>query len=111
MGSALLRYKLHVKHNSHSKFQQIFYQAMTTDEGASLNEQLIEAVRRNNLELLEEVLERLSNQYQNDPESSRNKTAELINNAKDPIGNHILHVAALNGSCKFENDSAFVIVD
>jgi hypothetical protein len=62
-------------------------------EGASAGEQLIEAGRRNNLELLESILETKT------PE----QIASLINESKDPLGNSVLHVAAQSGSCKLNN--------
>lgn len=63
---------------------------MTAEEGASLKEQLIEAVRRNNTDLLEQVL----NEFGDDAAGK----AELINGAKDALGNYVLHVGALYGS-------------
>lgn len=59
-------------------------------EGAALGEQLIEAGRRNNLDLLETILEGQT------PE----QVATLINETRDPLGNSVLHVAAQNGSCR-----------
>lgn len=56
-------------------------------EGASYGEQLIEAARRNNIELLEEIFAESAD------------IANVINTATDPLGNSALHLAALNGSC------------
>lgn len=61
---------------------------MTADDGASYGEQLIEAARRNNTDLYEELQKETTN------------LAELINTATDPVGNYALHLAAFNGSCK-----------
>lgn len=57
------------------------------DEGASLGEQIIEAARRNNTDLLEEVF------------AESKDIANVINTATDPVGNSALHLAAFNGSC------------
>lgn len=58
-------------------------------EGASPGELLIEAARRNNTDLLEEVIESVNN-----PE----KLAILLNETKTVLGNHIYHEAALKGN-------------
>lgn len=63
---------------------------MTADEGASAREQLIEAMRRNNTELLEQILTDLGD--------NASAKAELINNAKDALGNYALHIGSLYGS-------------
>ncbi|KAI4177152.1 MAG: hypothetical protein LQ343_000634 [Gyalolechia ehrenbergii] len=60
-----------------------------SDEGATPRELVLEACRRNNTNLLSEVLTSI-----NSPE----KIADLLNNAKDGIGNHCLHIAASYGS-------------
>lgn len=60
-----------------------------SEPGASPSEQIIEAARRNNLELFEEVVGSVGDE---------NKVAALINNSRDPLGNTALHVAAHNGS-------------
>ncbi|QLQ80035.1 hypothetical protein HG537_0D00350 [Torulaspora globosa] len=57
-------------------------------EGASFGEQLLEASRRNNTELLNSVLESVG--------SEPDGIADLINGSKDPFGNTALHL-----SCKF----------
>ncbi len=51
---------------------------------------MIEAARRNNTELLQEVIDSVAN-----PE----KMAILLNNTKTVLGNHIYHEAALKGNC------------
>lgn len=60
-----------------------------SDEGATPRELVLEACRRNNSNLLSEVLTSIK---------SPEKIADLLNNAKDGIGNHCLHIAASNGS-------------
>ncbi|KAL9016897.1 MAG: hypothetical protein Q9185_005752 [Variospora sp. 1 TL-2023] len=60
-----------------------------SDEGATPRELVLEACRRNNTSLLSEVLASLAT-----PE----KIADLLNNAKDGVGNHCLHLAASYGS-------------
>ncbi|KAL8965003.1 MAG: hypothetical protein Q9183_004087 [Haloplaca sp. 2 TL-2023] len=60
-----------------------------SDEGASPREIVLGACRRNNTDSLSEVLKSLAK-----PE----KIADLLNNAKDGVGNHCLHLAASNGS-------------
>lgn len=61
---------------------------MAQEEGASYSEQLIEAARRNNDDLFEELQKEVKD------------IVALINTATDPLGNTALHLAALNGSCK-----------
>ncbi|PSS21985.1 hypothetical protein M430DRAFT_26519 [Amorphotheca resinae ATCC 22711] len=59
------------------------------EDGASPGELLIEAARRNNTELLQEVI---------DGAGSPEKAAVLLNETKTPMGNHIYHEAALRGN-------------
>ncbi|EON63376.1 hypothetical protein W97_02603 [Coniosporium apollinis CBS 100218] len=64
------------------------------DEGASPQELILEACRRNNTDLLSEVLTALS-------KASKNPTAHIastLNTARDGIGNGVLHLAASTGS-------------
>ncbi|KAH7037580.1 uncharacterized protein B0I36DRAFT_314369 [Microdochium trichocladiopsis] len=58
-------------------------------EGASAKEQLVEACRRNNVELLTEII----GNCRNDDEIS-----DLLNNTKSVLGNHLYHEAALQGN-------------
>lgn len=58
---------------------------MAEDSAASLSERLIEACRRNNLDLLEEVLQ-------------EDSTPEFLNSATDALGNTALHTASIYGS-------------
>lgn len=58
-------------------------------EGASLGERLIEAARRNNTQLLQEIIEKIPD---------KEKLAALLNDTKTVLGNHIYHEAALQGN-------------
>ena len=66
--------------------------------GATPRELLVEACRRNNTDLLEEVISDLQKSASsgNGPESV---VAETLNNTQDGIGNGLLHIAAANGNC------------
>ncbi|CEP62982.1 ankyrin repeat-containing protein ANK1 LALA0_S06e08328g [Lachancea lanzarotensis] len=59
-------------------------------EGASLQEQLLDAARRNNVDLLETVFQELG--------SDEKKIADLINTSCDPMGNTGLHLCCQYGS-------------
>jgi hypothetical protein len=61
-------------------------------KGASPGELLIEAARRNNTDLLKEVI---------DGCGSAEKAAVLLNETKTVLGNYIYHEAALNGNCAY----------
>jgi len=67
------------------------------DEGASPKELVFEACRRDNTELLEEVLADIR-KTQKTEEGGMKAVAELLNKAADGIGNGVLHVAATSGS-------------
>ncbi|KAI2462988.1 hypothetical protein F4781DRAFT_418037 [Annulohypoxylon bovei var. microspora] len=58
-------------------------------EGATVKEQLIEACRRNNVDLLNEII----SNCKNDDEIS-----DLMNNTTTVMGNHLYHEAALQGN-------------
>ncbi|KAF2767067.1 ankyrin [Teratosphaeria nubilosa] len=62
------------------------------DEGASPKEQLMEAARRNNTDLLQELLD--SGSLKNNADA----TANFLNTTTDALGNSALHVAAQYGS-------------
>lgn len=64
---------------------------MADDEGASPKEQLLEACRRDNTELLQEVLDGMSSK-------SKEQVAEFLNNLTDSMGNYLLHICAQYGS-------------
>jgi len=63
----------------------------TEVEGAKPSELLIEACRRNNTELLQEVIDSCKN-----PE----EVAELLNSTKTVLGNYLYHEAALRGNAE-----------
>ncbi|KAI1755677.1 ankyrin repeat protein [Xylaria castorea] len=58
-------------------------------EGASAGEQLIEACRRNNVELLTEIIHNCKND---------DEVSHLLNNTTSVMGNHLYHEAALQGN-------------
>ena len=62
-------------------------------QGASPREQIIEACRRDNVDLFQEVLGSLKGK-------SKEEIAKFFNEAMDTMGNHLLHVCASYGSCK-----------
>ncbi|KAI3393773.1 hypothetical protein diail_3732 [Diaporthe ilicicola] len=57
-------------------------------DGASAKEILVEACRRNNVELMQETLEG----------KSEKEIADLLNNTKTVMGNHLYHEAAARGN-------------
>ncbi|KAI9806342.1 MAG: hypothetical protein M1825_006457 [Sarcosagium campestre] len=65
------------------------------DEGASPRELLMEACRRNNTDLLQEVVATVSKKSSSKPHEP---VAQLLNNSVDGIGNNCLHLAASYGS-------------
>ncbi|KAI2617128.1 hypothetical protein GGR54DRAFT_214664 [Hypoxylon sp. NC1633] len=58
-------------------------------EGASKKEQLIEACRRNNVDLLNEIITACK---------SDDEISDLLNNTTTVMGNHLYHEAALQGN-------------
>ncbi|KAI1479819.1 hypothetical protein K445DRAFT_322401 [Daldinia sp. EC12] len=58
-------------------------------EGASVKEQLIEACRRNNVDLLHEIISNCK---------SDEEISNLLNNTTTVMGNHLYHEAALQGN-------------
>lgn len=66
---------------------------MSEVDGASPKEQILEACRRDNVDLFNEVLEATSKG------TSKEKVAEFFNSVTDTMGNHLLHVCASYGSC------------
>jgi hypothetical protein len=64
-----------------------------SSQGASPKEQILEACRRDNVELFHEVVADLK-------DKSKEQIAEFFNNATDTMGNHLLHVCANYGACK-----------
>jgi len=61
-------------------------------QGASPREQIVEACRRDSVELFQEVLGGMK-------KKSPEQIAEFFNNARDVMGNYLLHVCATYGSC------------
>ncbi|KAI0019684.1 ankyrin repeat protein [Xylariomycetidae sp. FL0641] len=58
-------------------------------EGASVKEQLIEACRRNNVDLLSEIIANCKDE---------DEISNLMNNTTTVMGNHLYHEAALQGN-------------
>ena len=71
-------------------FSRTSHALTPSTQGASPRELLLEACRRNNTNLLSELLAQLKT-----PE----RIAQLLNTATDGVGNYCLHVAAAHGSC------------
>ena len=76
-------------------------QNLTACQGASPRELLLEACRRNNTELLEETLKELTSAATKSGKKAEEHVADILNNARDGMGNGCLHVAATYGSCKY----------
>lgn len=66
-------------------------------KGASPAEQVFEACRRNNTELLQEIITKIHTS--SDKKSAHAKVAQFLNSVTDALGNHCLHLAASSGSC------------
>jgi uncharacterized protein len=66
-------------------------------KGASPRELVLEACRRNNTDLLQEVFDSFTKA---DKKGAAAKVAQLLNTARDGIGNGVLHLAATNGNCE-----------
>lgn len=66
--------------------------SLVNSQGAKPSELLIEAARRNNTDLLQEVI---------DDAGGPEKAAVLLNETKTVMGNYIYHEAALQGNCMF----------
>lgn len=62
-------------------------------KGASPKEQILEACRRDNLDLFKEVFDGLKGK-------SKEEVAKFFNDIIDTMGNHLLHVCASYGSCE-----------
>ena len=73
-------------------------------QGASPRELVLEAARRNNTDLLHEVFTDIQKSYSS---SADDRIAELLNTAVDGIGSNVLHVAATNGSCKYDSAQSY----
>ncbi|KAI9817716.1 MAG: hypothetical protein M1826_001472 [Phylliscum demangeonii] len=70
--------------------------AAHSDEGASSRELVLEASRRNNADLLQQVI---NDAHRSQPTSAAaaDQVADVINEARDGIGNRCLHLAVTNG--------------
>ncbi|KAF2456007.1 hypothetical protein BDY21DRAFT_65708 [Lineolata rhizophorae] len=64
-------------------------------EGASPREQAVEAARRNNPELLQELIDKVGKK--GGDKGSPEAVAEFLNTARDGVGYGLLHLAAMNG--------------
>lgn len=84
------------------KTEEISYD--NDEDGAKPSEILIEAARRNNVDLLQEVLGIGADG------TASSKATDLINTSVDALGNTALHVAALNGSCILPDDLAYLVL-
>ena len=61
-------------------------------QGASPKEQILEACRRDNVELFQEVFVNMQSQ-------PNDQIAMFFNNTQDTMGNYLLHVCANYGAC------------
>ncbi|KAJ4307510.1 hypothetical protein N0V94_009705 [Neodidymelliopsis sp. IMI 364377] len=71
---------------------------MADEDGASPRELLLEACRRNNTSLLEETIADLASAASKAGKQAAEHVAQVLNNARDGVGNGCLHVAATYGS-------------
>lgn len=69
---------------------------LSSRQGATPRELVLEACRRNNTDLLQEVIDSF---HKKSPKTAEQDLAELLNTARDGIGQGVLHVAAANGNC------------
>lgn len=70
-----------------------------TCQGASPRELILEACRRNNTDLLEETIADLASAASKAGKAPAEHVAQVLNEARDGLGNGCLHVAASYGSC------------
>ncbi|OAK99192.1 ankyrin repeat domain-containing protein [Phaeosphaeriaceae sp. SRC1lsM3a] len=71
---------------------------MADDEGASPRELIFESCRRNNTTLLEETIADIASSAGKSGGKPVELVAQILNSARDGVGNGILHVAATYGS-------------
>lgn len=64
-------------------------------EGASNSEQILEAARFNNTELVQEIIARIKEET---PKESEELIAKAINESRDSLGNTALHIASFRGN-------------
>jgi hypothetical protein len=74
----------------------VTYVLTENQQGASPREIVLEACRRNNTDLLQEVFDDFTKANKKTATAS---IAQLLNGARDGIGNGVLHLAATNGNC------------
>jgi hypothetical protein len=79
------------KHNK----RRILDRDVNSSQGATPTELVLEACRRNNTDLLHEVLSSLHSKHSS--KTAPKEIASLLNNARDGIGNGVLHIAAQHG--------------
>ncbi|KAF1919091.1 ankyrin repeat domain-containing protein [Ampelomyces quisqualis] len=71
---------------------------MTEEDGASPRELVFESCRRNNTELLEETIANIVSSAGKSGGKPTELVAQVLNSARDGVGNGVLHVAATYGS-------------
>jgi hypothetical protein len=78
----------------HPSISQAEYQRLidSYDQGASPRELVVEACRRDQPHLIDQVLDDME-------EKSIEEVAEFFNTVKDALGHHALHICATYGSC------------
>lgn len=72
---------------------------LTPCQGASPRELIFESCRRNNTTLLEETIADIASSAGKSGGKPVELVAQILNSARDGVGNGILHVAATYGSC------------
>jgi hypothetical protein len=80
-----------------------FYANTDAFQGASPRELIFESCRRNNTSLLEETIADIASTAGKSGGSPTELVAQILNTARDGVGNGVLHVAATYGSCEFRN--------
>jgi hypothetical protein len=84
------------------KIEVVMIRDLSARQGATPRELVLEACRRNNTNLLQEVID---NFHKKSPKTAEDDLAQLLNTARDGIGQGVLHVAAANGHCMWHIDS------
>jgi hypothetical protein len=76
-----------------------YYSTLTgnPNQGASPRELVLEACRRNNTDLLQDVFDTFVKSH--GEKKGTVEIAQLLNKSRDGIGNGVLHLAATNGHC------------
>jgi hypothetical protein len=73
--------------------------ALIDIQGASPRELVFESCRRNNTSLLEETIADITSTASKSGGKPTELVAQILNSARDGVGNGVLHVAATYGSC------------